>query len=92
MARLCCMRCGDVLIERHSTLEVSGDLRNWIRSPLVICQECAGLFRDWLRSGPAAAEALPPRRPSPGGGLARPAVKRLPSGLSNPPATPAAIA
>jgi len=81
------MRCGDVLIERHSTLEVSGDLRNWIRSPLIICRECAGLFRDWLRGGPAAAEALLPRRPP-----ARPAVKRLPSGLSKPPATPAAIA
>ncbi len=87
MARLCCMRCGDVLIERHSTLEVGGDLRNWIRSPLIICQECAGQFRDWLRSGPAAAEAVLPRRPP-----ARPVAKRLPSPPPKSPATPAAIA
>ncbi len=87
MARLCCARCGDILIERHSTLEAGGDLRNWIRSPLVICQECAGAFRDWLRSGRAGAPAGLPR-PQP----ARPDLKRLPSGLSKPPATPAAIA
>ena len=87
MARLCCMRCGDVLIERHSTLEVSGDLRNWIRSPLVICQGCAGAFRNWLHSGPAAAQALRPRR-LPG----RPAVRRLPRASTHPTSAPSAIA
>jgi hypothetical protein len=84
-----CSRCGDVVIERGSTLEVSGALR--IRA-LVLCPACSDLFLDWLRSGRADQHARLRPEPSPSGGPARPAVRRLPSGSSNPPTTPAAIA
>jgi len=87
MAGHCCARCGDLLIERHSTLEAGGDLRNWIRGPLVICPDCGDRFRDWLRGGRAGALAWLPR-PRP----ARPAVKRLPSGPIEPTPAPATIA
>jgi hypothetical protein len=87
MAGLCCHRCGDLLIERSSTLEASGDLRNFLRGPLVICRDCADRFRDWLRGGRGGALAELPRPQPP-----RPAVKRSSPGLSCTPATPAAIA
>jgi len=87
MARLCCARCGDILIERHSTLEAGGDLRNWIRGPLVICQDCGDRFRDWLR-GDRAGELCRLPAPRPG----RPAVKRSPGGPLEPTPAPAAIA
>jgi len=82
------MRCGDLLIERSSTLEASGDLRNWIRSPLVICQDCGDRFRDWLRGGRAGELAAIRPRPRP----ARPAVRRLPRGSIDPTPGPPAIA
>jgi len=81
------MRCGDLLIERSSTLEASGDLRNFIRGPVIICQDCGDRFRDWLRGGRAGELCrLPAPRP------ARPAVRRLPRGSTDPTPAPPAIA
>jgi len=84
-----CSRCGDVVIERGSTLEVSGALRI---GALVLCPACSDLFLDWLRSGRAGQHARLLPRPSPSGDPVRPATGRLTLDLSNPAVTPAAIA
>lgn len=58
-----CQRCGAILIERGSTVRITGGP---VRGPVTICSDCAHWLRVWLFNGeaPAGSRGSRPTKPA----------------------------
>jgi hypothetical protein len=60
----CYCRCGRIVLEQGSTIEATaGPLRDRIRGPVRLCQECSRRLVNWLHGGTAGSTAKLLRRP-----------------------------